>query len=367
MKNGFIKAGAIVLAVALFVSCSKKQETVKTRTIVDQVGHEVVLPEKINKVVIASLWPIAATFCQEFGTEKLVGLDPAIISAAKNSMLVKKYPEIVNISTDFSKAGYMNAEELVKLNPDVVLYATGVMEDYDVAVQVGVPAVGFALNVKGFNAVETINSWIELLGKVMNVDIYNSDYVKYGTEMMQMVESRVSKLSEDEKPSAMFIHRYGDGGPIVGGSSGWGDYWITASGAKNVAAELKGSKEVNMEQVYQWNPEKIYITNFTDVLSEDLYENRIEKNDWSSVSAVQNGEVYKVPLGMYRWYVTCSDSPIMLLWMAKQNQPKLFSDIDFDKTIREFYKKFYDLELSDDDLNFIMSEKRDAAGGIKKY
>lgn len=367
MKNILVKTGAILITVALLAGCSKKQEIAKTRTIVDQVGHEVVLPEKINRVVIASLWPIAATFCQEFGTEKLVGLDPAIISAAKNSMLVKKYPEIVNISTDFSKGGYMNAEELAKLNPDVVLYATGVMEDYDVAVQAGVPAVGFALNVKDFNAVETINSWIELLGQVMNVDISNSDYVKYGTEMMEMIENRVSKLEEDEKPSAMFIHRYSDGGPIVGGSSGWGDYWITASGAKNVAAELKGSKEVNMEQVYQWNPDKIYITNFTDVISEDLYENKIEKNDWSPVKAVQNREVYKVPLGMYRWYVTCSDSPIMLLWMAKQNQPELFSDIDFDKTIREFYKKFYDLELADEDLDFIMLEKRDAAGGIKKY
>lgn len=106
-----------------------------TRTIVDQVGNTVVLPKEINRVVIASVWPLCSAYCLMFGTDKLVGLDPAIISAAENSMLIKIAPEFSNLPSDFSKNGSLNAEELLKLKPDVVLYASGVMEDYDVSTQ----------------------------------------------------------------------------------------------------------------------------------------------------------------------------------------------------------------------------------------
>ena len=54
-----------------------------------------------------------------------------------------------------------------------------------------------------------------------------------------------------------------------------------------------------MEQIYSWNPEKIFITNFNDAMPEDLYNNTLESYDWSNVSAVQNNEVRKMPLGMY--------------------------------------------------------------------
>ena len=85
-----------------------------TRTIIDQAGNEVVLPEKIERVVIASVWPLASVYILSMGTDKLVGLDPAIISAAENSMLIKVAPDISKIESGFSQNGYMNAEELLK-------------------------------------------------------------------------------------------------------------------------------------------------------------------------------------------------------------------------------------------------------------
>ena len=67
---------------------------------------------------------------------------------------------------------------------------------------------------------------------------------------------------------------------------------------------------------------------------------------------------------MYRWYVTCSDSPMMLLWMAKQNHPELFEDIDFNETMKDFYSRFYNFELTDEDIEQILNPVREAAGGI---
>ncbi|AEE16649.1 ABC transporter substrate-binding protein [Treponema brennaborense] len=350
----------------LFSGCTPKKPIGTTRTIVDQVGHTVVLPEKIERVVIASVWPLASVYCLAFGTDTLVGLDPAIISAAENSMLIKIAPDIASIPSSFSKNGMLNAEALAALKPDVVLYASGVMEDYDVATQAGIPAVGFSLSIRDYNAVETINSWIELLGQVMGTDMSDSEYVAYGREMEALVAGRIASVKDTDKPAVMFIHKYSDTGMTVPGLSSWADYWISASGGRNVASAFKGSMTTGMEQVYAWNPDSIFITNFTEAVPEDLYANAIGTADWSPVQAVKTGNVRKLPLGMYRWYVTCSDSPLMLLWMAKQNQGELFADIDMEETVRDFYRRFYDLELSDADIERIWTPNRAAAAGIKK-
>lgn len=337
-----------------------------TRTIVDQLGNTVVLPEKIERVVIASVWPLASVYVLTMGTDRLVGLDPAIISAAENSMLIKIAPEISDIESGFSQGGYMNAEELIKLDPDVVLYASGVPEDLEIAKQAGVPAVGFDLSIKDYNAVETINSWIELLEDVMGEDLSSEEYIKYGNEMQALVAERLKDVKEEDKPKCMIIHKYAENTVNVPGQKTWGEYWIEASGGINVADELEGTKAVGIEQVYEWNPDKIFITNFNDALPEDIYNNTLCSSDWGRIAATQTNNVNKIPLGMYRWYVTCSDSPMMLLWMAMQNHPEQFKDIDFNETIKEFYKKFYDMGITEEDIEQIVNPVREAAGGIKK-
>lgn len=337
-----------------------------TRVIVDQVGNEVELPQEINRIVIASAWPLASVYCLFDGSvEKLVGVDPAIISAAENSLLVKVAPEIVNVSSSFSQNGVINAEELLKLDPDVVLYATGVPEDYEICQQAGIPAVGFSLSVKDFNAVETINSWVELLGEVLNEDLGNEEFIQYGQEMETLVAGRLKEISEEDKPTNIFIHGYDASTVNVPGTKSWGDYWITASGGINAGAQAgSGTPTVGAEQIYEWNPDRIFIDNFNDALPEDIYENTLANFDWSTVNAVKEKQVIKTPLGMYRWYVTCSDSALMLLWMAKQNHPDLFEDIDMNQTVKDFYEKFYQVSLTDEEVEYIFTPKREAAGGI---
>ena len=367
---------ALTCLIAGLAGCAKKEagSTVAgadkgtsqsaTRTIVDQVGNTVHLPEKIERVVIASVWPLASVYCQMFGTDKLVGLDPAIVSAAEDSMLIQIAPDIGSIETGFSKNGNLNAEELLALDPDVVLYASGVMADYDIATQAGIPAVGFSLSIKDYNAVETIHTWIEQLAAVMGVEPGdNSKYVEYGRRIQQLVADRIATVPEEQRPRAMFIHRYDNATLAVPGTGTWADYWITASGARNVGADNAGTPSVSMEQVYSWNPDRIYITNFNDALPEDLYSNALGGHDWSAVKAVQDQQVKKIPLGIYRWYVTNTDSPLMLLWMAKQHHPDLFADIDMDQVTADFYKEFYNLELTAADLQSIWNPSREAAGG----
>jgi iron complex transport system substrate-binding protein len=328
-------------------------------------GNEVVIPARVERVVISSVWPLASVYCLYMGsTDKLVGLDPAIISAAENSALIKVFPDIVKIPSGFAKNGNINSEELMKLAPDVVLYSSGAPEDYDVCKQAGIPAVGFSLSIKQFNTIDTINSWIELLGEVMQQDFDTTEFMKYSKDLEAMVAKRLEGVPSDKKPRGMFLHLYDDSRVGVPAGPSFADYWITAGGGVNVAAVGNGTLSASMEQVYEWDPEIIFITNFNPAQPEDLYGNTVGNYDWSSVSAVKNKRVLKMPLGMYRWYVCNADSPLTLLWMAKQNHPDLFSDVDIDEEIKSYYKRFYKLTLTDEDLRQIYHPSSAAAAGI---
>ena len=119
-----------------------------------------------------------------------------------------------------------------------------------------------------------------------------------------------------------------------------------------------------MEQVYEWDPDIIFITNFSPYQPDDLYNNTIDGNDWSNVTAVKNQQVYKFPLGMYRWFPPASDTPLVLKWLATKIQPDLFKDMDMDQEIKDYYEKYYNVTLTDEDLQKIYNPAS-AASGVK--
>jgi len=202
------------------------------------------------------------------------------------------------------------------------------------------------------------------LGEVFNEEDKAAGITEYGHEMYDMIQERVSGLEDSEKKRILFLYNYSDGTINTSGKNHFGQYWCEATGGINVAGENDTkSLEINMEQIYEWDPDMIYITNFVPYLAEDLYQNTaFEGHDWSVVRAVQEGQVYKCPLGVYRWYPPSSDTPLMLLWMAKTNYPDLFADIDMEQEMKAYYKKFYNIELSDEDIIKIFNPTREAAG-----
>ncbi len=127
--------------------------------------------------------------------------------------------------------------------------------------------------------------------------------------------------------------------------------------------EIKIKAKVDMEQIYKWNPEIIYITNFTQTQPEDLINNNINGQDWSKVRAVQDKKVYKIPLGVYRWFPPSGDTPLMLKWLAQKNHPEIFSDYKIEEEIKDYYSMFYNYKLSDKQVEMILNPARAAAEG----
>lgn len=336
----------------------------ETRIIVDHAGNEVELPAEINRIAITTITPLPSVYCLFDGSaEKLIGMSPSSMAAAENSLLVDTIPGIKDIPTSFMKGSEVNIEELLAMNPDVVFYRQGNGEEYEKLSAAGIPAVCFSTTQWGSNSIETFEAWVDLLGKVLDQEDKAAGIADYGREVYDMIQERLTDVPDEEKPRVLWLYKYTDGAIETSGNKHFGQWWAEATGAVNVAADQEvSSVQINMEQVYEYDPDKIFITNFVPYLAEDLYNNAIEGHDWSVVRAVQEGEVYKCPLGMYRWYPPSSDTPLMLLWLAKQNHPDLFADIDMEAEMKEYYERFYDVTLTDENIEKIFNPVREAAG-----
>ncbi len=340
----------------------------ETVTVTDHAGNTVEVKKDPQRIVVCDILPLPSVLAVFFDSaEKLVGIAPGSMSAAENSLLSTLYPEILNADTGFIAGSDVNLEELAKLSPDVVFYSASQPEQGENLRRAGFAAVALSVNKWEYNAIETLNHWIELLSQIFPGNDKTEIVKQYSDQAYSLVQERVSALPEEERARVFFLFQYTDSVIMTSGKQFFGQFWADASGAVNVAEELTGdnSVTVNLEQVYAWDPDLIFVTNFTTALPQDLYDNTIGAYDWSGISAVQNRAVYKMPLGMYRSYTPGVDTPITLYWMAKTVYPQLFEDIDVTEKCMEYYKTVFGVTLTEEQVETIFSPVSEA-GYIKR-
>lgn len=362
----------MLLAVAMLFSlcaCSKSETApedtaeAKTHTVVDDLGNEVSVPYEIDRIAICSLWPLPSVLSVFFDSaDKIVGIPPECMSAAENGLLGQLYPEILNAETGYTNGGEVNIEELVKLNPDIVFYNANTPELGEKLTQAGITALAIAVMDYNYNAIETLNKWISLLSEIFPANAKADAVKEYTDKIYGTVQERVSDIPEAERVNALFVYQCNDTALMVSGKNFFGQWWADSIGAKNVGETLDGNNAVpvNMEQVYAWNPELIFITNFTPATPDDLYNNSIANYDWSGIEAVTNRNVHKMPLGMYRSYTPGIDTPITLLWLAKAAYPELFEDIDIVSEAKDYYKEVFGISLTDEQAESIFAPSAEA-------
>lgn len=331
-----------------------------TITVVDHLGNEVTVPKNIDRIVIGSIYPMASVISIFFDSaEKIVGMPQQCMTAAQNSLLSELYPEILNAETGYINGTDINIEALLELNPDIVIYNAADVQQGEILRDAGIPAVAVSVNKWDYDAVETLENWINLLSKVFPEN-EKGDLVKnYSDNVLLTINSRISTLDNDEIKDIFFLFQYTDTMISTSGNHFFGQWWADAVGANNVGKEIEkdNSVTVNMEQIYKWNPECILITNFTTAQPETLYANE----QWQEIDAIKNKQVFKMPLGMYRSYTCGVDTPVTLLWIAKTVYPELFEDINITVETKKYYKDVFGIELTDSQANSIFAPKSEAS------
>ena len=269
-------------------------DTAGSYTVTDVRGEKITFDAEPQRVVTVEKPLPSIYYAIEGATDNIVGCNPSSIKAYEESVLRFMYPQLENAATD-----WCNTDSTVNLEELLKLQ----------------PDVVF---------------------------IYSTD--EQEIEKMESAGLKVVALRSAELDSVS-VSQY--------------DHWMVPSGAHNPASGLTGKMtEVDMEQILLWNPEIIYIGNHSDLMPSDLLENKQEGRDWSVVSAVANKQVYKIPIGAYRWDPAGVETPLMVKWAAKIQYPEIFADMDMEQEVKDFFEIVYQYELTDEQVSEILDNRQ---------
>ncbi len=370
---------SIVLAVTMLAGCGTAS-TAKTTasasasasasaipaevTITDHADRTVTVPTDPEKVAILDIYPLPSLLTVYLNSaDSIVAMEPVSMNAAKAGILSQLYPDILNVNTDIMNGDDVNMEALAALQPDVVFYNAAKKDEAQQLEDAGLTAVGISATKFNYDAIKTYQEWMSLLDQIYP-DYAGKRGTQAGDYASQVYNEVLDKVKDvTDKQKVLFLYQYDDTAMVTSSSKFFGQWWCDAVGAANVAQDVPADNmnaKITMEQVYEWNPDVIIITNFTKTTPDDLYNNAIGSDDWSSVKAVQDKRVYKMPLGVYRTYTPGIDTPLTLEWLAQAVYPDLFSDVDVASDVKDYYNKLFGVTLTDDQISAMYTPNRDA-------
>lgn len=327
-----------------------------THTVVDHGGNTVEVPNKITRVVIDQI-PILSTYMSYFqgSAPNIVGYCGSFKDIITKTVLKDIAPELMQSADTVYAQSDLNIEEVMKLNPDVIFYNANNASHAQILKSSGIPCVGFA-TVGGDTEADPLaryQQWLDLLEDVFGEDGKMDNFKNAGNAIIADVEKRIATVPEDKRPSAMILWKYSDGVPQVSGKGTFGTYWLKRLGVKDVVVdEAKGFTQVNMEQVYRWDPDILFLDGpgLLSLKTSDVLNNKVSGTDFSTLTAVKNKRVYDTTLGMWNWFTPNPDAPLVYAWMAYNTYPEAFADYPLKETIKEYYQKWYGYTVTDKDM-----------------
>ncbi|UQT49460.1 ABC transporter substrate-binding protein [Flavonifractor plautii] len=190
----------------------------------------------------------------------------------------------------------------------------------------------------------------QMLGKEERAEQFNTLY----PEAYEYLQSFQEQVNAADKPKVLYLR---NAELKLQGNDMFIAEALELAGADNVAADLSS---ITMEEILAIDPDIILMSNFDSFTPADLYENRLDGQDWSQVSAVLNHRVYKTPMGIYRWDAPGVETPLMMRWLAQLIQPEIFAEIDIEQDTRAFFQDYFGYSLTDEDLAQIFAADANA-------
>lgn len=314
-----------------------------TKVIKDVDGQEVTVPVTPERV--ANLWHANNQVILTLGGAPKLSATTHYVTTIPWFRQV--YPDITKVPAPIAANNDLNMEALLATKPDVVLVSSE--KQAEAVRQAGLTAVrvGFS-NMNGL--MQTVNLTAEVLG-TQGAYERAQKYNAYMQKNLKLIEERLKDLPDSERPKVMHI---GSGTKVqnVSGSGIVIDEWIKIAGGQNVAADLKGMKDVSMEQITSYAPEVIIIGGDASAKGVQTIQSDAA---WKDVPAVKNGKIIRNPYGTFNWDRYSTEAALQVLWAAKTLHPQKFADIDMVKETQEFYSTFFGYSLSADDAQRILA------------
>ncbi|HWR41119.1 MAG TPA: ABC transporter substrate-binding protein [Patescibacteria group bacterium] len=325
------------------------------RTITDMAGRTVKLPAQINKVYATS--PVGTIFVYTLAPDKLASWN-YFMPVRESTFILPEYRNLPVINGWLGSNNFGNVEEIIKLNPDVILYTRlpGQMDKVladDIQKRLNIPVVVMDAP---FTEMEKA---YEFLGRLLQREERAGALGNYCRETMADIEKQRSQI-----PVPLRVY-YAEGikGLETEPQGSMHTEVIELLGVNVADTGLgkggpTGRSQVSMEQVMNWKPELLIVAYFPEGESSS-YENILNEEKWKNLTAVRARRVYEVPNAPFNWV----DRPpsvnriIGVKWMANLLYPDLYS-YDMPAEVKRFYELFYHYRLSDQEVEALLKRGR---------
>ena len=320
-----------------------------THIVIDALGREVEVPNEPQRIALGATVLPHIIYAMQGHLKNVAALNPGSYQGWQESPTLHALaPELEGVDISMLNEDFtMNVEALAAAGIDLVFNWDSQIDQAEQLEQLGIPCV-LLTSAKNL---QTLEDLMRIVAETLNCQDRCEEALKYYAATEEYFASRKADIEAlTERPRVLHFQRtqkltvYGKGN---------NPYIINLVGG--IAYELPAEVTTpTMEDIIAFDPEIIFLSHFDDTTPEDLYENRIEGQDWSGVSAVINHRVYKTPNGLYRWSPPNTfEKPFYMKWAATVIQPELFSDIDVRSELKDFYQAFFNVTLSEEQLDTI--------------
>ncbi len=309
-----------------------------TKVVMDMGGVAVTVPYEINRIIVTCMGGATHEIAAVGGASKIV----AQPSMQKFPVLLKIYPDFAVLPT-VGTFNNINVEEILKLEPDVVVNSKTSTEGNQKIVYAGVPVI--RVNT-GRSDVTGILAEFAMTGELLNNTTRSDELITFWSEQLEIIEERLADIPVESRKKVYYVL-----GSIThtNGSEAWGQALITTAGGINVAEEIGAERDIVLEQLLVWNPDVMILSSNegTFVSVEDVTGNPQLQN----IKAIIEGELHLCPVGTFWWDRPAPEAILGITWLAKTLYPEQFTDIDLKALSKDFYNRFYDYELSDEEFD----------------
>lgn len=303
-------------------------------TVVDQLGREVELDGTPEKIV--SSYYISTSLLINLGVQdKLVGIEA---KAKTREMYKKVAKELIDLPA-VGTSKEINVEECANLNPDLVIIPTRLKEFIPKFEELKIPVIAIEPE-----TLDQFKETVKLIGKAVGKEEKANKLVNYYDDTISKVKELNKNLTEKQN-----VYLAGSDSVLKTCTSKmYQNYMFEVCGGENVTKELTDGywTTVSVEELVKKNPDVIYMVGYASYSKDDILKDERLKG----VNAINNNKVYVFPSTLEAWDYPTPSSMLGILWLENNLHPDLYSKEDYIKDAKEFYKEFYDIEVSEEEL-----------------
>lgn len=367
MKKNINRILSLVLALMMVLSltaCGQTpaggSEEATTQEIVDMAGRTLTIPTNVEKVMGNN--GMAQNFMYTLAPEKMSSLGSKPSEGEQHFYLdsVKNLP----ILGDNSGKKVMNPEEVIAAAPDFILHVTMISDEAvakadELQQQLNIPIVIVNADLA------SLGESYRFVGKLIGCEEQAEKLATYADNVVKDITARAATIPEDSRVS--YYYAEGDEGLMTDPSGSDHTRAFDAIGAVNCVTMESydtyfGRENVSMELIMDLDPDvvifcpgdSIFTPDATSIC-QDLMDGK-EVGSWQTLKAVKEGKFYEAPYGLHN----AIDRPatVNLLygcqWLGNLLYPDVY-DYDMAKVTKDFYSLFYHYDLSDAEVDTILS------------